>query len=433
MPHCLKISFRYQILFFFLFLLFPFCKKINAQTYWTPLPKPTTNDLNKIQFFDSLSGWVAGDGGVILKTTNGGTSWNLLPTNLSTDIVDIFFLDKQRGWALSHYFTDSNNNVGTMLLSTTNGGNGWQQQQFDSVLFNAIYFLDAMKGWMGGTLGIILQTSDGGVEWQQTEFTNPSILPIQNIKFFTPSYGFAVGGFYDIAGIVWRTTDGGRRWSSLAVSPEPLFDIHFYDSLNIICVGGDLDFGAGMVRTSTGGEQWEYLPMNVIGQGHSVGFRSSSEGWMALGYAGTMLNTFDSGRTWNEIFTPDTTPVYDVQFTDERNGFIVGKNGTILKYNNPTNHVEHSNPENLSVNVESNPNPFNSVTTFTFSVPAATVVFLKVWDVLGREIATLIDKKFLNEGKHTVEFDASLYPAGIYFARLEINNVTKHHKLFLLK
>jgi len=66
------------------------------------------------------------------------------------------------------------------------------------------------------------------------------------------------------------------------------------------------------------------------------------------------------------------------------------------------------------------PNPFNSQTTFRFNVPQASQVSLKLYDVTGREAATLFDG-MKQAGAHSVSFDASGMATGLYFAKMEAN------------
>jgi|GEM_PF-761365 len=78
------------------------------------------------------------------------------------------------------------------------------------------------------------------------------------------------------------------------------------------------------------------------------------------------------------------------------------------------------------------PNPFNPVTTIEFTVPEAGMVSLKVFDVLGREIASLINEE-LNSGSHKVIFNASNIPSGVYFYRLSAGTFSVVRKMTLLK
>jgi len=92
------------------------------------------------------------------------------------------------------------------------------------------------------------------------------------------------------------------------------------------------------------------------------------------------------------------------------------------------------NPEipkdyNLSQNY---PNPFNPTTKITFALPKSGLVTLKVYDVLGREVSTLVNE-VKNAGTYTVEFDASGLSSGIYFYKLESNGFTAVKKMMLMK
>lgn len=81
------------------------------------------------------------------------------------------------------------------------------------------------------------------------------------------------------------------------------------------------------------------------------------------------------------------------------------------------------------------PNPFNPVTTIQFGLSEAARVTLKVYDLLGREVATLVDDDQLDEGQHEVEFDASSFASGVYFYRIVVNDgeFQKIRKMVLLK
>jgi hypothetical protein len=67
------------------------------------------------------------------------------------------------------------------------------------------------------------------------------------------------------------------------------------------------------------------------------------------------------------------------------------------------------------------PNPFNPTTTIEYSIPTQAEVTLKVFDIQGREVVTLVDNKTEKAGKHTINFDASRYATGIYFYQLTTN------------
>ncbi len=78
------------------------------------------------------------------------------------------------------------------------------------------------------------------------------------------------------------------------------------------------------------------------------------------------------------------------------------------------------------------PNPFNPITVIRYDIPSASFVTLKVYDILGREVAQLVNEEKL-PGKYQVTFNASKFSSGIYFYRMKAGNFIKTNKLLLLK
>jgi hypothetical protein len=78
------------------------------------------------------------------------------------------------------------------------------------------------------------------------------------------------------------------------------------------------------------------------------------------------------------------------------------------------------------------PNPFKPVTKINFALPKAGNVSLKVYDMLGREVAVLVNENRI-AGSHTVDFDGSAFTSGAYFYRLESNGFTDTKKMILIK
>ncbi|HAP36423.1 MAG TPA: T9SS C-terminal target domain-containing protein, partial [Bacteroidetes bacterium] len=95
--------------------------------------------------------------------------------------------------------------------------------------------------------------------------------------------------------------------------------------------------------------------------------------------------------------------------------------------------------ENISVNtpgsfsLEQNyPNPFNPFTTISFNIQVPSFTSLKIYDVVGRETATLVNKN-LSAGSYEVKFDASQVPSGVYFYTLQTAHYSETKKMILTK
>jgi hypothetical protein len=78
------------------------------------------------------------------------------------------------------------------------------------------------------------------------------------------------------------------------------------------------------------------------------------------------------------------------------------------------------------------PNPFNPTTIIKYQIPKAGNVLLKVYDILGSELVTLVDEQ-KSEGRYEINFDASKFASGVYIYRLNVNDFVNVKKMILLK
>ncbi|MGA8265493.1 MAG: T9SS type A sorting domain-containing protein, partial [Ignavibacteriaceae bacterium] len=78
------------------------------------------------------------------------------------------------------------------------------------------------------------------------------------------------------------------------------------------------------------------------------------------------------------------------------------------------------------------PNPFNPSSIINYEIPKSSLVTLKVYDVLGREVATLVNEE-KHTGRYNVTFSASKYSSGVYFYRITAGNFSQIKKMVLLK
>jgi hypothetical protein len=78
------------------------------------------------------------------------------------------------------------------------------------------------------------------------------------------------------------------------------------------------------------------------------------------------------------------------------------------------------------------PNPFNPSTIISFSIPSRSFVSLRIFDLIGRRVATLINE-YQNAGTHFATFNATNLSSGIYFYRLQAGSFSETKKLVLQK
>jgi hypothetical protein len=106
----------------------------------------------------------------------------------------------------------------------------------------------------------------------------------------------------------------------------------------------------------------------------------------------------------------------------------------VVKYvQTPTSlgETQGETPEDLFL-FQTFPNPFNSTTTFSFSVPSSLFATLSIYDVLGREVATLVNEK-LGPGTYARQWDATGRPSGVYFYRLKAGDFIETRRLLVLR
>src|SRR5690606_17216972 len=89
-------------------------------------------------------------------------------------------------------------------------------------------------------------------------------------------------------------------------------------------------------------------------------------------------------------------------------------------------------PPDKYILYQSFPNPFNPETTIRFSLPHGSITSLKIYDILGREIASLINE-YKTAGNYSVKFNGSKFASGIYFYRLQAGSFTETKKMILMR
>jgi len=78
------------------------------------------------------------------------------------------------------------------------------------------------------------------------------------------------------------------------------------------------------------------------------------------------------------------------------------------------------------------PNPFNPSTTISFTLPSRSFVTLKVFDIIGREVAAIVSEE-MSEGTYTRQWNASAFASGVYFYRLQAGSFVQTKKLIVVK
>jgi len=226
-----------------------------------------------------------------------------------------------------------------------------------------------------------------------------------------------IGGAFDAVdlGAAWIFTRSDTVWTQQSKlvgtgavgQAEQGFSVSLSADGNTAIVGGVLDnsdTGAAWIFTRSGGI-WTQQGNKLVGtgavgeafQGQSVSL--SADGTTAI-MGGIEDNSFE-GAAW--VFTNSVTAVHELSKVP-------------LSYH-------------LSENY---PNPFNPSTHIEYSLPKTTNVSLKIYDILGREIATLVDGK-VEPGEHSISWNPSNVPSGVYYYRLTGSGFAQTKKMVLVK
>ena len=366
-----------------------------------------------ISFRDKTNGFVVCREALILGTTDGGDTWvdrsNWKVPN--RELKAVTFVNSNRAFACGG---------GSSIYRTTDGGANWTSQGFWPMYgFTAISFCDTLHGCAVGWGGTILRTTDGGDHWvQQTSGTTEWLLDVDlqspEICTVVLQYG------------VLRTTDGGNTWvMNRDVGGN---GISFTDNLVGTIIGG-----YGMIfRTTDGGNTWTQQASGTTIHLQAVSFSDSSNGTV-VGPDGLILRTTDGGDHWTTQSSGTIAWLFDVQMIDANTVTVVGDTGIILR--TTTGGVtwveEPKSAPSLFHLGQNYPNPVAASTNIPFSITKQEHVTLSVHDILGRQVAVLVDEE-REMGSHAVPFDATGLASGMYFYVLRTGSVVETKKMLVV-
>ena len=138
--------------------------------------------------------------------------------------------------------------------------------------------------------------------------------------------------------------------------------------------------------------------------------------------ATNFLNLISGYRSSERLIISNagSTIRFKLAYSSDINHLIVSVNNKINKY-----------PEKFEL-FQNYPNPFNLKTRIYFDLPKRSFVKLKIYDTIGREIMTLVNKE-LNPGEYSVDLNAKDLPSGVYFYRIETKRFVQSKKLILMR
>jgi hypothetical protein len=211
---------------------------------------------------------------------------------------------------------------------------------------------------------------------------------------------------------------------------QTIVDIFFVTKDTAWALGGT----TGILKSIDGGFNWftQNNPGTVAGESKMF-FLNNKKGWVGV-FLNRILATVD-GENWGYQTTPAISN-YSVQFVDSLRGWA---GSSILIHTtdgggviNPVRQISTEVPSQYKL-YQNYPNPFNPSTNIKYQITKSKFVTLKIFDITGKEIATLVNQK-QNAGTYETEFSGEGLASGIYFYSLVVeNNIIDTKKMILVK
>lgn len=373
-------------------------------------------------------------------------TWFRQPLNNWQRWYDVKFTESQNGLVVGDHGT---------TLRTTDGGASWNEGTIGfNLAFHSLAIPSLDNILTVGEHGACFHSADSATTWSRTDLGTTKHL--RSVEFSSPSIGWIAGD----SGALYRTLNGGSSWTKIdSVPAGDLYSAGAVGRDSVIVAGNR---GLFMVRTSDAGATWHNDPLYTGIALHKLARLGPASLWavgdsgrafylrqpgmqleqidvpsqIALrgiflldstriyvcGDGGMIFYSQDNGTTWFAQYSADSHDLTAMSFTDSAHGYAVGNGGTILTTNVPGTLTDMKSPAAQLPGdfqlFQNYPNPFNPITEIRFKIADVREVSLKVYDILGREITTLIHES-LSPGSYSTRWNADGVASGVYFYRLE--------------
>lgn len=425
-------------------------------------------------------------GSKLQRTGDGGSNWIDVDKSAVVNIASISFSSLQNGFAVSGY---SGNNS---LYKTADGGKTWSKSFTQEEEARQVKIVNSSVGWLVGRYKVY-KTVNGGATWEEPASLKGKY-SYEGITCLGDKHAILYNVKSDSSETYYNfiTNDGGQSWEKLAINnftyPDLPYSFQYLDKNHLYAMNKK-----GLWLTEDTTRTWKKLYDFTNMNPESFSFYDKNIGVLFPDYF-TGLITYDGGVTWRQFdkvggnrtskckmfagyskdqyylftaaqegvihyyilfknnetmakyslnsFTKQSFMDIDLVVENRVNFVIMGGYGfTLLKYDAGASFVGLNSDQEVATeyNLYQNyPNPFNASTNIKYSLPASGFVSIKIYDILGREVETLVDE-YKQPGNYSVTFNTSNIErsrevtSGIYFCRMSAGNVVKTNKFLLLK
>ena len=372
------------------------------------------------------------------------------------------------------------------VYKSTNDGNNWTEitNSFIVDASNANRYIEFAGSniYIGTTRQGVYMSPDNGVTWQFDTTglgsfgSGPEIdlLYSEGTNVFTSFNGFSSSGFFrktagtgawskvvsgslgtsfgtEVLGLtkigaelfaatpsegIFFSTDDGVTWTQKANNNFPAnATIFAFKSNSLISKGNTLYYKShdGLFASDDFGDNWTRIDQGFAGSSIQCIYTDGANIYASLWGNDNAYYSTDGGNSWIDISAG--LPQWVVSFA-MKNGALNATtfgNPEVIVNNGITDvePVNNSIPSDFSLS-QNYPNPFNPSTKIKFSVPQTSYVSLRIYDMLGNEITTLVNEE-LAQGEYNVDFIASDLSSGVYFYQLRTNEFNEIKKMVLLR
>ena len=294
---------------------------------WQVVALPTKETLSDVAFTDDPNhGWLVGKNQTLLETTDSGTTWEQRSLELGEELTYSFnsvSFAGDEGWITGEP---------SILLHTTDAGKSWSRVPLSEKLPGSPYAIIALgpkSAEITTDIGAIYRTKDGGKTWQA--MVQEAVGVLRNVSRSADGKYVAVssrGSFYSTwepGQESWQphNRNSSRRLQNMGFSKD--------GRLWLLARGGTVQFSQ-----PNSFEEWDdaIAPEFASSWGLlDLAYRTPEELWVAGG-SGNLLVSFDGGQTWRKDKAVENVPsnFYKILFVTSERGFILGQDGTLLKY-----------------------------------------------------------------------------------------------------
>jgi photosystem II stability/assembly factor-like uncharacterized protein len=372
---------------------------------------------------------VVGYGGKILKSTDAGNHWSVKQSGTQSNLNAVAF----SGFPLYGYAVGNG-----VVCHSTDGGETWSASavtgNFVCVAIAGIALDPDIH--MGTDNGKIRYSYNDGNTWNESFISNSRIATIANRR------GPLNGTLTMIASqdSVYQIF-GGQQLGVTATArgfwDEIVSGSLKWQTLYLVGGGGNPGVSPLILRRSSSDTVWQRITSGLPIPLMLTDVQSFSDTVVYIcGSAGRIFRSADNGNSWLQQITPTKQLLHAISFFTHDLGFVVGDSGLILHTANggltsvgSINHDRIPLHASLSPNY---PNPFNPTTKIHFSIDRSSMVTLKIYNVIGQEIESLLSA-WQDAGTYTLTWDATQFTSGVYFCKLVAGNFVAMQKLVLTK